>query len=119
MENDRHRIENAVTICKKYSSKLPLPTNDKENEKYRLAFLSLGAKTIGVALDLNDVKNEGNFVKFSDGQSPNWSNWYPGEPNNAYGNEDYGSLYLKRFPKNWNDYNRAEWVSIVCEKGCL
>ena len=119
LEKNRDRIQTAVDACKPYNSKLPLPTNDIENEKYRLAILSLGATSRGVALDLNDIRQENKFVRFSDGKSPSWYNWNPGEPNNSYGNEDYIALYLTRTPKNWNDYHGNEYASIVCEKSCL
>ena len=111
-------IYKSNSYCKARNSELPLPTNAIENENYRLAMISLGGIK-AAALDLNDINQEGKYVKFSNGKSPNWFSWKPGEPNNSYGNEDYIALLLDPSPENWNDYNKKERVSIICEKKCL
>ena len=126
LQSKRDRVYKAVNNCKKYNSQLPLPTNAIENEKYRLAVKSLISSSnskattpYGVALDLNDIKKEGKYVRFSNGQSANWLNWYSGEPSNSWGGEDYVAMYLvKSTPNDWNDYSSMEYVVIVCEKNC-
>ena len=112
------RIYKSHSYCKARNSELPLPTNAIENENYRLAMISLGGIK-AAALDLNDINQEGKYVKFSNGKSPSWFSWKPGEPNNSYGKEDYIALLLDPSPENWNDYNKNERVSIICEKKCL
>ena len=121
LQSKRDRVDKAADACKNYNSTLPLPTNAIENEKYRLAIKTLSIGTIAsvVALDLNDIKQEGKYVRFSNGQPANWFNWYFGEPNNSWGGEDYVTMYLvKSTPNDWNDYSKYENVVIVCEQNC-
>ena len=119
LQSNKERVYKAVDACKKYNSTLPLPTNAIENEKYRLAIKTLSTTASVVALDLNDIKQEGKYVRFSNGQPANWFNWYLGEPNNAWGGEDYVTMYLfKSTPNDWNDHSSMAYVVIVCEQNC-
>ena len=98
-----------------------MPTNAVENEKYRSAIKSLSVGTIssGAALDLNDINQEGKYVRFSNGQPATWLNWYSGEPSNSWGGEDYVAMYIvKSTPNDWNDYSAKELCVVVCEKEC-
>ena len=65
-------------------------------------------------IGLNDIAVEGTFV-WTDGTPLIYTNWEPGEPNNA-GNEDCGQI--NRFnPKNtWNDEPCNQALPYVCEK---
>ena len=54
-------------------------------------------------IGLNDVQNEGTFVWVS-GETPSYTNWAPGEPNNSNGDEHYVNMYPNTFSTGeWND----------------
>ena len=84
---------------------------------------------IFVALDLNDINDEGIFVT-STGEEPKWFNWAPNEPNNfisrgkfsgARFGENFVEMYVTynetAYPTGkWNDVaNRISVIDIFCE----
>ncbi|CAH1267495.1 CSMD3 [Branchiostoma lanceolatum] len=65
-------------------------------------------------IGLNDANNEGQFV-FEDGQtlgSSAYNNWYPGEPNDAGGDEDCAVI---RPGNEWNDASCSTVRGFVCQ----
>ena len=115
----QHSLGNAHSECRKLDekAKLPLPTNTIENANYIVVFLQMSLGQVGgVALDLNDVKTEGTWIKTSNGQKATWLNWAEGEPNNWGRREDYVVLNV-RIPgeKNWNDARETSIVDVYCE----
>ena len=62
----------------------------------------------------NDERIEGQFG-WSDGKPFLFSNWYPGEPNNDYGNEDCINMYMSRFKGTWNDKPCDYKLPFICK----
>jgi hypothetical protein len=68
-------------------------------------FPRTGVSFCSLWIGLNDAASEGHFV-WASGEPVTFSYWFPGEPNNAEGAEDYASI---RHPSNappygsWND----------------
>eukprot|EP00900_Chrysochromulina_parva_P013190 jgi/Chrpa1/21872/Chrysochromulina_OHIO_Genome00026121-RA len=56
-------------------------------------------------LGATDAASEGTWV-WIDGTPFDFSNWYPGEPNNSGGNEDCALL--------WSGLNNSEWADDTC-----
>ena len=54
-------IEDAANKCYSNNSQLPQPMNQRENDDYKVAFVSLGIHSFA-ALDLNDQNAEGLFA---------------------------------------------------------
>jgi hypothetical protein len=56
-------------------------------------------------IGFNDVANEGTF-RWSSGETPSFTYWAPGEPNNALGGEDFVTMYQPghTYPGRWNDW---------------
>ncbi|XP_023560907.1 low affinity immunoglobulin epsilon Fc receptor isoform X2 [Octodon degus] len=76
-------------------------------------FLTKLAKKEGTWIGLRDLDIEGQFL-WMDGSSVDYSNWQPGEPNNADPGED--CVMLLRSGK-WNDaFCRDELDAWVCEQ---
>lgn len=80
-----------------------------ENSWIVTTFGAASSKWIG----FNDVATEGAWV-WSSGESPGYTNWCAGEPNNAFGNED-GGLLGECLPLGWNDRNTGELRAGVIE----
>ena len=63
-------------------------------------------------MGLNDVQQEGNF-EWASGEAVTYTNWAPGDPNDARGNQDYGRI---NFGKNdlWDDaYSYNKFFGII------
>ena len=59
---------------------------------------------------INDRDTEGTF-KFIDGSSLTYTNWHPGQPNNAYGGQDCGELLGT---DKWQDGDCEDERYFVC-----
>ena len=101
----RNNISEAASLCSSKQGKLPLPKNQKENDDYVHAFITVLAKmgdpthawirygVSKIALDLNDIDSEGNFVS-STGKPVEWFNWGARGPNNSNLNEDHVEMVI-------------------------
>ena len=50
--------------------------------------------------------------------SATFMKWVPPEPNNHGNGEDCGGLWLSKYDYgNWNDFNCANKIKTICEKG--
>ncbi|XP_055622027.1 C-type lectin 37Da-like [Toxorhynchites rutilus septentrionalis] len=67
----------------------------------------------------SDLAEEGTFSWMPTGRLVTFSNWSPGEPNNAFGSEHCTQLvYIPRFEQRWtwNDNNCTDlYIYFVCE----
>lgn len=74
------------------------------NDAAEQAFLwsTFGPVTGLFWIGINDVAREGRFV-WTTGEPPSYTNWFAGEPNNAYPvGEDWGNMWID-YGSQWND----------------
>ena len=117
----RNRIPEALSLCNSKQGRLPLPTNQKENDDYLKAFISMLkklGKTINthVPLDANDVGYEGKFTT-STGEPVEWFNWGKNQPDN-YDNEKFVHMYVQENsaePGKWNDIDGNYANDVFCK----
>ena len=109
--------------CKKIGARLPLPKNKAENDdlvsvakkRYKLDLNNY----FKIAIDLNDVANEGEFVT-SNGLKPLYTNWQYGFPKNgqykgkSYGEHDFGVMLLSN--GRWLDFKSTEYSHLICQQ---
>lgn len=60
-------------------------------------------------IGLSDAQEEGIF-RWVNGEIPTFTNWSSGEPNNDYGTQDYGHMYLDG---TWDDSEVKDCYAIV------
>ncbi len=75
---------------------------------------SAGGNTQDCFIGINDVATEGTFL-WSNGEKPVYTNWRAGEPNNASGIEDFGTI--RPSSGQWNDiplgFNRPAIIEVT------
>jgi len=65
-------------------------------------------------IGLHDSRVEGSF-EWTDGSPLNYTNWYPGQPNNANGDQDF----VEMLPDGtWNDQYTSCVREFICEMPC-
>ena len=103
--------ENANQACNENGGYLVSINSAEEN-----AFLTPKIYTVRSAfIGLTDRDEEGTFV-WSNGDPVVYKNWYPGQPNNKYGQQDYVELL---YNGKWNDeYNNRKLEYIMEKPGC-
>ena len=113
---DKARLSLASSVCAKDGARLPLPKNAKENADLLMFFNSKRDRSQqNFALDLNDVKIEGEFVN-SLGRKINFTNWQVNEPDNKNNSQDYVTMWNDGL---WNDYDGNHSASaIICLHDC-
>ena len=70
------------------------------------------AGTVRYWIGLTDAETE-NVWKWSDGSTPGYTNWMPGEPNNYENNEDCGVIKKGYWLSKYHD---GEWYDSRCSK---
>jgi hypothetical protein len=86
--------------------------NGAAENAYLANLLTLQSAWIG----LSDTETEGNF-QWVNGDALDYTNWYPGQPNNYNGSQDYVELLNNG---QWNDqYNHFALEYIMEIPGCL
>lgn len=105
----KYKWEQAQSIATKYGSNLVTITSPEEND-----FLAKRIMAQSAFIGLNDKNNEGTFEWVS-GEAVSYTNWFPGQPNNSRGNEDYVELMNTGF---WNDADTDDSREVVIEIPC-
>ncbi|MDQ3143173.1 MAG: HYR domain-containing protein, partial [Bacteroidota bacterium] len=96
-------------LCKQNGGNLASITSEEENN-----FVSAKLNGQTAWIGGSDELSEGRFL-WNDGSNFSYSKWYPGQPNNFGGNEDYIELLPDG---NWNDQNGTHYREFVCEVPC-
>jgi hypothetical protein len=65
-------------------------------------------------IGFTDQVQEGSF-KWVTGEPITYTNWFPGEPNNSGGNENFADMYNAANSGHWNDENGTALRPFVCE----
>ncbi|XP_062617681.1 perlucin-like [Saccostrea cucullata] len=104
----------AMSFCSSLHAKLVEIETVTEDEFLRLHLLDnklTGSYWIG----LSDIQAEGVWVWTSSQNTPTYTNWPPGQPDNNAGEEDCAHLYAA-FGFQWNDYPCNKANNFICEK---
>ncbi|KAK5976946.1 C-type lectin [Trichostrongylus colubriformis] len=122
---DDRTPEDAQKVCEQQGGNLVTICDEAEND-----FVSMMGQ---VAMSKSEVngrtwigyrRNPNNKQEWQwrSGSPCNYTNWAPGEPNNA-GGEDYAELYTFYFKfdrKTWNDDRSTSVLYYICERStCL
>ena len=54
-------------------------------------------------IGLTDMVQEGVWIWISSGKQAEYTNWYPGDPNNAGEIEHFVHIRIKKWERKWND----------------
>lgn len=82
--------------------------NDRAEENWLRNTFS---RTEGLWIGINDAGSEGTF-EWANGEAVTYTNWAPGEPNNAGGVQDYG--WLNYLEGQWDDnFNNSTLRGII------
>ncbi|XP_062598674.1 perlucin-like [Saccostrea cucullata] len=110
---DREDWMVAMSYCNSLHAKLVEIETVTEDEFLRLYLLD-HKMTGNYWIGMSDIQAEGVWVWTSSQNTPTYSNWNPGQPDNS-GKEDCGSL-----PSwcgfHWNDYPCNMINNFICEK---
>lgn len=101
--------ENAKQICKSNGGQLAVMNSPEENNYVASRLLGQTAY-----IGLSDTRVEGLF-EWIDNSSLSFTNWYPGQPNNANGDQDYVELLPDG---TWNDQYASCLREFICEIPC-
>ena len=85
--------------------------NSAEENAYLANQLQINSAWIG----LNDYENEGTFTWCSGAPFGSYTNWYPGQPNNFNGNQDYVEMLADG---TWNDQYNNFALEFIMEIPC-
>ena len=79
------------------------------------SFLASRLPVNSAYIGLNDEAQEGTF-RWTDGDAPSYTNWYPRQPNDYKGNQDYVELLNNGL---WNDQFNYEKLLYIVEIPCV
>ncbi|XP_068115096.1 pulmonary surfactant-associated protein D-like [Hyperolius riggenbachi] len=100
---------NAINICVKAGGRLATPQNAEENAA---VFKARGTALTHAWLGINKIKTKPIF-KYLNNDPLKYTNWGPGEPNNAYGrDEDCVEMWENG---KWNDNVCNDRDLVICE----
>ncbi|MCP4124429.1 MAG: HYR domain-containing protein, partial [Bacteroidetes bacterium] len=85
--------------------------NDASENSYLANFLENQHAFIG----LNDSNQEGNFT-WVNGEALTYTNWYPNQPNDYNGNQDFVQLL---YTGQWNDTYGTDELEFIMEIPCV
>ncbi|MDA3863725.1 MAG: FG-GAP-like repeat-containing protein [Deltaproteobacteria bacterium] len=103
-------FEQAVQFCGQQHSEMLVLNNDNENN-FVASFI-----TEAVWLGITDQEEEGNFVTL-DNNSPDYTNWEEGQPDNYNSSED--CAVLRTSSNKWNDLACDSTQAVVCETSAI
>ena len=115
--NEHYGYDDAKAQCESDGAFLAIPRSAAENEFISDLILKYGIGSIWIGI--NDIEQEGLFVGV-DGSEISWTNWNPGEPNNAGWGEDGVELWasdilvFEIFAGGWNDAGQGHSKAFVC-----
>jgi gliding motility-associated-like protein len=98
----------AQTYAQSFGANLISVQSATENADLVQALSNQGYSSNVIWIGYSDATTEGSFVWY-DGAPLSYSNWAPGEPNDAGGNEDCTQIYPDG---SWNDLNCAGYNSL-------
>ena len=101
--------DSAKSICANNGGFLADITSAEEN-----AFLASQLTIQSAWIGLSDTESEGNFTWCSNAPV-SYNNWYPGQPNNYNGVQDYVELLSNGF---WNDQYNSYALEFIMEIPC-
>lgn len=117
--NNGGSYEDAEQYCEYLGGHLATITSQAENE---FLFNYMQSRELENAyFGLTDRNNEGTW-EWINGEPVIYTNWYPEEPNNERGNENYAMFYWKYTAGEWNDGDfgngtEGDDVNFICEWG--
>jgi len=104
--NDPSLWPNAKKTCQSYGGNLAVITSAEENE-FLANILTIQSAYIG----LSDADSQGNYT-WCDGSALEYTNWYPGQPNNYNNNQDYCEMLSNG---QWNDQYNTKPLEFIME----
>jgi hypothetical protein len=106
-------------FCLGMGQDLPSITSEAQNQAFLAATDDFGGTDACVNLGATDASQEGTFV-WTDGAPWTYSNWNPGEPNDAERIEDCAMIFVgsssRRYGR-WNDGICSWPCYVVCAAG--
>ena len=104
--NDPSLWPDAKKTCQSYGGNLAVITSAEENE-FLANILTIQSAYIG----LSDASSQGNYT-WCDGSALEYTNWYPGQPNNYNNNQDYCEMLSNG---QWNDQYNDKPLEFIME----
>ncbi|MCL2783070.1 MAG: C-type lectin domain-containing protein [Propionibacteriaceae bacterium] len=93
--------DQASAICQSISSGYLAHISSADENNFLYQYItSQGVQT--AYFGFTNVTQDGTY-QWSDGQPDTYTNWHPGEPNNATGHEHWAEFYWKNTDGTWND----------------
>ena len=99
----------AQSVCRSNGGYLAKIDNKEENN-----FLASKLQTSSAYIGLSDAASEGHFV-WTDGSDSEYVNWYPKQPNNYRGYQDYVEILSNGL---WNDQDNNKPLEYIMEIPC-
>ena len=112
----------ASESCKKISSRPSylVSVPDAATNKFILTKVATADQDkVGRVWTGGHQNSAGTWV-WSDGSGWSYADWYPGEPNNAGGDEDYLEIITLNYPTakykgKWNDHRNSHKAAYICQ----
>ena len=105
--------DEARAECQAQGSELAIINDLTENQWLHADATALRGQSYWIGL--TDRAQEGSFVWFNN-QPPTYTNWNPGEPNDAGGGEDCAHIWSTT--PRWNDIPCGQTMGVLCEDLC-
>lgn len=100
----------AQAFCVANGGTLAIINSAAENQ-----FLARILDASSAYIGLSDADEEGNF-KWVDGSTPSYTKWYPRQPNDYKGSQDYVEMLRSGY---WNDQYNNKPLEFIMEVSCI